>query len=110
MHLDETIAETCLHPALPIRALLDTAGADEAVLVALEARRPDLVARIEARGEAAGRAEGEAVLRETIRLLCATLEVPVTKTRQRTLERFGLRALRDLAAEIARDRRWPRAR
>ncbi len=101
VHLDEHIVHACLSAPLPIRAMLDAAGADEAVLAALEARRPDLVARIEARGEARGRAEGEV---RGIRTVCRLLGIPVDEAQ---LEAATLEELRAITAALESERRWP---
>ncbi len=111
MHLDEVIADASLFPPLPVRALLDTARVDEAVLAALEARRPDLVARIEAVGEARGRAEGEARGHiNGIRATCAALGIVITESRSRELERASPNELLELLVAITRDRKWPSRR
>lgn len=101
MHRDESIEAPALAAPLPVRALLDGARADEAVLAALEARRPDLVATIEARGE-------EKALRRTIESLCTVLEITLTGERQRMVRSASRAELERIAAALTRDRRWPR--
>lgn len=97
---DEQIAHPCLAAPLPVRAMLETARADDAVLAALESRRPDLIARIEARGEARG-------LRETIEALCAVLSIPIDESRASRLSASALEELRDLARALRTNRQWP---
>lgn len=103
MHVDEEIADAALSTPLPVRALLDTARADEAVLRAIEARRPELLEAFEARAEARE-------LRRGIARLCAALEIPLGPARRRRLERLDGEGLRSLADAIATSRRWPRGR
>ncbi len=115
LHLDERITHPCFEPSLPVRALLETARADEAVLAALESRRPDLVARIEARGEARGELAGEARgrlsgAREAVRLVCEVLGIPVTAARARQIQAADLASLSGLLETLRRERRWPSAR
>ncbi len=104
VHLDEHIVHACLAAPLPIRAMLDTVRADEAVLAALEARRPDLVARIEARGRADGEARGEV---RAIRLACRLLGIPIDEERGRWLESASLADLRMVSSALETERRWP---
>lgn len=106
MHPDEHIEAPCLAIPIGVRELVGTARADEAVLAALEARRPDLVARIEAKAEARGEARGEASgLREGVRRACRALaiEIPPDAALD-ALERDALAALLDA---ILAHRRWP---
>ena len=103
MRLDETIEHRALASALPIAALLETAQADEAVLSALEVRRPDLVERLEARGEARGE-------RRAIELACSLLEIPIDEARRGQLETASLEELRRLSEALSSTRRWPRPR
>ena len=137
LHPDEVIEHPCLAVPLPIRALLDASRADEAVLAALEARRPDLVGRIraegEARGAARGRAEGEAIgeargraegeargradgeaigealgrLRGTIIALCEVLGVSLDEARTRRIERGALSELEAIVDALREHRCWP---
>jgi hypothetical protein len=115
LHLDEQIVHRSLAAPLPVRALLDSARADDAVLAALEARRPDLIARIEARGRALGRTEGaNAGAREgvtqTVEALCRVLAIRVSATRAAWLASASLQELRAVAHAIETDRRWPRTK
>ncbi|MFO0708783.1 MAG: Uma2 family endonuclease [Sandaracinus sp.] len=119
LHLDEQIVHRSLAAPLPVRALLDTARADEAVLAALGARRPDLIARIEARARALGRREGVAdgareaergAVRQTVEALCRVLAIRVSPTRAAWLASASLQELRAVAQAIETDRRWPRTK
>jgi hypothetical protein len=127
MHQDDVIDDPCLAVAIPVRALLDSARADEAVFTALEARRPDLVdalrATAEARGEARGVAIGEARGRATgaaetraaaersarvlVRDTCSALGISVTPRDEDALEKAPLEAIHELLIGLVRDRRWP---
>lgn len=108
LHLDEQIVHDCFAAPLPIRALLDTARADEAVLDALEARRPDLIARIEARGRERGQMEGaERATKETIEALCRVLGITLDDARATRIAEAALPELRELARAIETERRWP---
>ena len=104
MHLDEHIAHPCLAVPIPIRALLEAAGADEAVHAALEARRPDLGeparAAAEARGEARGRAE-------TLLRACATLGVVVPDEDRQALPAATAETLNAVLDAVLQTRRWP---
>lgn len=104
MHVEETIEHACLSRPLPVRALLDVARADEAVLAALEARRPDLVGPIEARGEARGEARA---LRESVLVIADLLGLRMTPARRHRLAAADVSGLRALVAALRRDRRWP---
>ena len=108
MHLDETIEHACLATPLPIRALLETARADEAVLEALAVRRPELVAAIEARGEAKGEARAEARgERHTIELACELLGIPIDASRRAWLASASLEDLQAVTRSLRTTRRWP---
>ena len=108
MHRDELIVEACLEPALPVRALLESAAGDEAVLGAIGVRRPDLVARLEAKAEARGEVRGEALAldasRRAVRALCANLGVAVTAERERAIASASADELVALVAAIASGR------
>jgi hypothetical protein len=54
------IEDRCLLRPIPVRALLSTTEADEAVAEALVARGTPAIERVRAQGEASGRAQGEA--------------------------------------------------
>lgn len=112
IHLDEEIVHPSLAAPLPVGAMLDTARVDEAVLAALEARRPDLVARIEARGEARGEVRGE--LRgearaeaRAVRRVCRVLDIPIDDARSAWIDAASLEELRAISTELERARRWP---
>lgn len=100
LHSDESIVHTCLAAPLPVRALLETARADEAVLAALEARRPDLIARIETRGREAG-------ARETVSSLCRVLAITIDDARAAQLTSSSLPELQALVRAIETERAWP---
>lgn len=101
MHRDEVIQDASLASPLPVGALLDVARADEAVLAALEARRPDLVARIEARARADA-------TRDAILGLCTVLDIRLTKPRLQRVNRASPHELTAIARAIRKHRRWPR--
>jgi hypothetical protein len=101
--LDGAIADPALVRPIPVRALLDAAVADDAVVDALDAKgNPRLVEKV-ARGRAEGRAERRL---EAIETACELLDIPLG-----LLERTELAALDDaglatLLARIKADRRW----
>jgi hypothetical protein len=66
----------------------------------LEARRPDLVGTIEARGESRA-------LRETVVTMAELLGLRVTAERRRRIAALDLGGLRALVVALRRDRRWP---
>jgi Uma2 family endonuclease len=88
------IDDPCFVRPLPVRALLDAAAADEAVIAALDAREHPAIRAIEARGEARGEA------RAFLKLLAARGLVPNPAEAERirgadvaTLDRWFDRAL-----------------
>jgi hypothetical protein len=108
MHRDETIEDESLATPLPIRALLDVSRADAAVLAAREARRPDLVDAIEARGRAAASADGRLLgLREAVESLCAARGVVLSAARRRRLRTADAAELVRVVEAIGRTGRWP---
>ena len=125
MHLEEAIDDACLVRPLPIRALLESARSDEAVLAALAAKRPELLAELTATARAEGRAEGHAegraeghaeghaegraaALRYTVRALVRALAVEVPSTEDAWIERADATSLEQLAETLQRERRWSR--
>jgi hypothetical protein len=120
LDLDGSISDPLLVRPIPVRALLDAAEADDAVVRAMDAKHnPELVrirkrtyAKGHAKGRLKGRAEGRAKGRaegrlEAIEAVCELLDIPLGP-----LERTQLAALDDaglaiLLARIKSERRWP---
>lgn len=111
LDLDGQIVHDRLAAPPPIRALLDTARADEAdeaVLDALEARRHDPIARIEARGRERGPRDGaERTTKETIEVLCRVLGISLYDARATRIAEAASPELRDLARANETEPRWP---
>lgn len=107
---DAVIDDRCLARPLPVRALLDAAEADRAVVAALHAR--GLLAEIERTSREVGREEGReegraAGLRIAVRALCSVLSIELAGERAATLDGLEAQELEHLLAQLQRERRWP---
>ena len=94
LHPETTIEDPCFVRAIPLRALVDAAAADESVVAALDARRHPAILAIEARGHEKGREEG----REEGRLAHARAAL------QSVLRARGLKISRAESAKIGAER------
>jgi hypothetical protein len=94
---------------LPIRALLESARTDEAVLAALSAKRPELFAARDARARAEGHEEGRADgLRHAVRALAQTLAIEVPIDDRGWLDGADAASLERLLDTLQREHRWSR--
>lgn len=90
---------TLAHP-IPIRALLDQAEANRAVVRALYAKQePELMA-IEAQGHRDGLVKG-------ITALCKALGIPIHAKRRTAMRALDVAGLEALLTTLTRERRWP---
>jgi Uma2 family endonuclease len=100
----DALEDRCLVRPLPVRALLDAAAGDEAVVAALQARRVPALEALLAEGEAKGRAEG---LRAAIVDLCEVLDIALGPKRRAHLISLRVAELEALRAALKQQRRWP---
>jgi hypothetical protein len=104
---DATFSDATLARPLRVRALLDAAEADEAVVLALMAKGNPAILKVredsEAKGLAKGRAEG---LRAAVRDLCELLDIRLTPEREGALAGMQSAELDALRERLKRDRRW----
>lgn len=104
LDLDGTLEDPVLVRPIPVRALLDAAVADDAVIDALDAKGNPRLIEIRKASYTRGRAKGRI---EAIETACELLDIPLGP-----LERTQLAALDDgglatLLARIKAERRWP---
>ena len=85
---------------IPVRALLDRAAADRAVVRALYAKQEPTILEIEARARAR-------VARKAIEALCDVLEIPIDSERRALLQGLDAARLEALLDRIRSERRWP---
>lgn len=113
---EASIDDRCLVRPLSVRALIDAAAGDEAVVAALKVRRvPALEALVaegqtqaRAEGHAEGHAEGEAKgLRAAAMALCKVLGITLGSKRRARLEAMGLAELETLCTALTQHRSWP---
>lgn len=103
-----SIDDRCLARPLPIRALLDAAAADRAVVAALRDR--GALREIEEERRCEGFEQGSRdALRQHARDLCELLGIDLDDARRRHVDELDAAGLRDLVAELKRQRRWPGA-
>jgi hypothetical protein len=99
-----SLDDRTLSQPIPIRALLDGAEADNAVVRALRAKQnPELVA-IEAAAAKEGAAQAS---RKAIEGLCRVLGIPFDDERRALIQCFDAAALELLLDGIMAERRWP---
>jgi hypothetical protein len=116
LDLDGAIADPALVRPIPVRALLDCAQADDAVVRAMDAKHNPEMLRIRKRtysnghaeGHAEGRAEGRAERRlEAIESVCELLDIPLGPLERTQLAALDEAGLTTLLARIKSERRWP---
>jgi hypothetical protein len=124
LDLDGTIEDPALVHPIPVRALLDAAVADDAVVDALDAKGNPRLAEKVARGRAEGRmkgraegrvkgrvkgrAEGRAERRlEAIETACELLDIHLGPLERAQLAALDDAGLATLLARIKSERRWP---
>lgn len=96
---DRTIVEP-----IPVRALLDRAAANRAVVRGLYAKNEPAILEIKEEGREEGRAE---MARTAIEGLCEVLEIPFDAERRALLPTLDAAKLEALYARIRTERRWP---
>jgi Putative restriction endonuclease len=101
------IEDRCFVRALPVRALVDAAAGDAAVVEALRARKVPAFEAALAGERAEGKAEG---LRQAVVALCDVLGIALTPTRRAGLDAMGAGELAALCEVLRRERRWPQRR
>lgn len=102
LELDGTISDPALVRPVPVRALLDAAEADDAVVRALEAKHNPRIVEIHAKGRAEGRVEA-------IESVCEVLDIPLGPRERAQLDALDDAGLGTLLARIKSERRWPEA-
>lgn len=104
LDLDGTIEDRTLVCPVPVRALFDTAVADDSLVDALEAKgNPRLAERV-AKGHAKGFAEG---LRSAVRTACTLLGIPLGPHERDHLDSLDADGLESLLVHLETERRWP---
>jgi hypothetical protein len=100
---DRTLAQP-----IPIRALLDRAEADNAVVRALRAKKNPEILAVREEGVREGREEGRTVTTKTaIEAVCEVLEIPLDPERRALLLTLDATKLETLLYAIRKQRRWP---
>lgn len=99
-----TIQDGTLATPLPVRALLDRAAANRAVVQGLKAKRDPAILEIEDEGRQEGRAQ---MARTAIEGLCEILEIPFDPERRALLQTLDATKLDALLHGIRTQRRWP---
>lgn len=98
------IEDRTLATPLPVRALLDRAAANRAVVQGLKAKRDPAILEIKDEGRREGRAQ---MARTAIEGTCEILEIPFGPERQALLHTLDAAKLETLYAQIRTQRRWP---
>jgi hypothetical protein len=99
-----TFEDRTLTQPIPVRALLDRAAANRAVVRALYANEEPAILEIKEEGREEGRAE---MSRTAIEALCEVLEIPFDPERRALLQTLDAAKLEALHARIRTERRWP---
>jgi hypothetical protein len=98
------IEDRTLAAPVPVRALLDRAAANRAVVQGLKAKQDPAILEIKEEGRQEGRAQ---MARTAIEGLCEILEIPFGPERQALLHTLDAAKLEALYAQIRIERRWP---
>lgn len=106
LDVDGTISDPALVRPIPVRALLDAAEADDAVVRAMDAKDNPEIIKIRTQSHAEGRAERRF---EAIESVCEVLDIPLGPHQRTELQALGDAALATLLARIKSTRRWPTA-
>jgi hypothetical protein len=102
--LDGTIEDPALVCPVPVRALFDSAAADDSLVDALEAKQtPRLVDKL-AKSHDEGRAEAFAAAIETV---CNLLRIPLGPREHASLKAMNANARATLLAYLETEHRWP---
>lgn len=107
LDLDEPFSDPTLLRPLRVRALLEAAEADNAVVRAMVAKKNPEIVKIQEECRAEGRKEGEAAgLRVAVRDLCEALQITLTPKQDAALEKMDSAELDALRVRLKRDRCW----
>ena len=102
------IEDRTLAVPVPIRALLDRAAANRAVVQALKAKQDPAILEIEDAGVEKGLEQGRAQMARTaIEALCDVLDLPLDADRRAHLQSLDMAGLEALLHALRTDRRWP---
>jgi hypothetical protein len=102
LSLDDEIRDPTLARPLPVRALLDAALADDAVIDALDSKGNRRLQEIKSR-------EREQGLEQGLESVCRVLGIELTPERQAHVHSLDAKALQELLVRIEAERRWPEA-
>jgi hypothetical protein len=103
-----TISDPALAQPLPVRALLDRAEANRAVVQGLKAKQDPAILEIEQAGVEKGLEQGRAQMARTaIEVLCEVLDHPLDAERRALLQTLDSAKLEALLDAIRTERRWP---
>ncbi|MEM9454634.1 MAG: hypothetical protein AAGF11_10680 [Myxococcota bacterium] len=100
LDLDSTLEDPTLSHPIPIRALLDTAEADDSVARALVAEDNPLIAKVRAKDRAEGLIRG-------LETACTLFDLPLGSPERDHLDTLDHADLEQLLARLATERRWP---
>jgi len=101
---NDTLEDHTLVAPIPIRALLDRAEADRAVVRGLYAKQDPAILEIKEEGLVQGR---EQALTEAIVTLCTALAIPLPASRHAHLRSLDATGLAMLLTAIGTQHRWP---
>jgi hypothetical protein len=102
------IEDPALVEPIPIRALLDSAAADDAVARALHTKQNPVIMAIAAEGKLEGLVQGRLEgLVQGIMVVCDFLGIPLDAQRRSTLQTLDMTELQSLLDTIHTTRRWP---
>jgi hypothetical protein len=112
LSLDDEIVDRTLTRPLPVRALLDAAMADNAVVDALDSKDNPRLRELESRAREQGLEQGleqgiEQGLHRAIEILCRVLGIELTPERRAHVQSLDASALRELLDHLEAERRWP---
>jgi hypothetical protein len=101
---DGMLEDRTLATPIPVRALLDRAAANRAVVRALHTKRDPAILEIEHASAERGRAQ---IARKAIEALCEVLDHPLDAERRALLQTLDAAKLEALLDAIRTERRWP---
>ncbi|MCX4241787.1 hypothetical protein [Paraliomyxa miuraensis] len=101
---DGTFEDRTLVQPIPVRALLDNAAANRAVVRALHAKQDPAILEIEEAGVEKGRAQ---MARTAIEALCNALRIPLDAERRATMQSLDVAGLQAMLVALGTERRWP---
>jgi hypothetical protein len=108
LSLDGVLDDPTLARPVAIRALLDAAAADDAVIDALDAKGNRRLQEIKSCEREEGREEGRQEGRiQAIEAICRVLDISISPERRAQLLELDASGLERLLAKIESERRWP---